>query len=246
MRIEDQFRVNLPVEEAWKLLLDIERIAPCMPGAALQEVEGDEYRGVVKVKVGPITAQYKGAARFAEVDEQTHRAVISANGRDTRGQGNASATVTASLEAVDGGTQVRIDTDLSITGKVAQFGRGVIGDVSSKLLAQFVDNLERDVLHGGSDTADVIDLEAQERDAAAASEIPGPGLAAPTTAPPAHEVDASTNGARRIDSIEPEPVDLLAVSGTPLLKRLAPVLLAVLALLVVRRVRRRRRHERGR
>ncbi|HEX4776184.1 MAG TPA: SRPBCC family protein [Acidimicrobiia bacterium] len=237
MRIEDQFRVNLPVEEAWKLLLDIERIAPCMPGAALQEVEGDEYRGVVKVKVGPITAQYKGAARFAEVDEQTHRAVISANGRDTRGQGNASATVTASLEAVDGGTQVRIDTDLSITGKVAQFGRGVIGDVSSKLLAQFVDNLERDVLHGGSDTGDVIDLEAQERDAAAASEIPGPGL----VAPPAHEVGASTNGARRIESIEPEPVDLLAVSGTPLLKRLAPVLAAVLALLLLRRARRRRR-----
>jgi carbon monoxide dehydrogenase subunit G len=195
---------------------------------------------VVKVKVGPITAQYKGAARFAEVDEQAHRAVISASGRDTRGQGNASATVTASLEAVDGGTQVRIDTDLSITGKVAQFGRGVIGDVSSKLLAQFVANLERDVLSGGAasdDTDAVIDLEAQERDAAAASEIPGPGLAAP----PAHEVDASTNGARRIESVEPEPVDLLAVSGTPLLKRLAPVLAAVLALLVVRRVRRRRR-----
>ncbi len=129
MRIEDQFRVNVPVEEAWRLLLDIERIAPCMPGAALQEVEGDEYRGVVKVKVGPITAQYKGAARFAEVDEDAHRAVISASGRDTRGQGNASATVTAMLEPVDGGTQVHIDTDLSITGKVAQFGRGVIGDV---------------------------------------------------------------------------------------------------------------------
>src|SRR5581483_4487303 len=228
MRIEDQFRVSVPVEEAWRLLLDIERIAPCMPGAALQEVEGDEYRGVVKVKVGPITAQYKGAARFAEVDEDAHRAVISASGRDTRGQGNASATVTAMLEPVDGGTQVHIDTDLPITGKVAQFGRGVIGDVSSKLLAQFVENLERDVL-GGRDTdedEEVIDLEAQERDAAAASEIPGPGLAAPSSAP--QDVDASTNGARRIESVEPEPVDLLAVSGTPLLKRLAPVLAAVL------------------
>ncbi len=242
MRIEDQFRVNVPVEEAWRLLLDIERIAPCMPGAALQEVEGDEYRGVVKVKVGPITAQYKGAARFAEVDEDAHRAVISASGRDTRGQGNASATVTAMLEPVDGGTQVHIDTDLSITGKVAQFGRGVIGDVSSKLLAQFVENLERDVL-GGRDTdedEEVIDLEAQERDAAAASEIPGPGLAAPSSSAP-QDVEASTNGARRIESVEPEPVDLLAVSGTPLLKRLAPVLAAVLALLLVGRARRRRR-----
>jgi carbon monoxide dehydrogenase subunit G len=242
MRIEDQFRVNVPVEEAWRLLLDIERIAPCMPGAALQEVEGDEYRGVVKVKVGPITAQYRGAARFAEVDEDAHRAVISASGRDTRGQGNASATVTAMLEPVDGGTQVRIDTDLSITGKVAQFGRGVIGDVSSKLLAQFVENLERHVLSGRATDEDeeVIDLEAQERDAAAASEIPGPGLAAPSASAP-HEVDASTNGARRIESVEPEPVDLLAVSGTPLLKRLAPVVAAVLALLLVGRARRRRR-----
>jgi uncharacterized protein len=146
MRIEDRFRVNVPVEEAWRVLLDLERIAPCMPGAELQEVEGDEYRGVVKVKVGPITAQYKGAARLHEVDEASHRAVIKAQGRDTRGQGNASATITISLAPDGGGTEVSVDNDVTVTGKVAQFGRGVMADVSTKLLAQFVECLESQVL----------------------------------------------------------------------------------------------------
>ena len=148
MNIQDEFRVDVPVEEAWRVLTDVERIAPCMPGAQLQEVEGDEFRGIVKVKVGPITAQYKGKAQFTEMDEANHRAVIRAEGRDTRGQGNASATVTAALAPDATGTRVTIDSDVTITGKVAQFGRGVIADVSSKLLTQFVDNLERDVLSG--------------------------------------------------------------------------------------------------
>lgn len=154
MKIEDRFRVNLPVEEAWRVLLDIERIAPCMPGAELQEVEGDEYRGVVKVKVGPITAQYKGVAKLAEVDEGAHRAVIDAQGRDTRGQGNAKALITMSLAPDGDGTEVSIDNDVTVTGKVAQFGRGVMADVSTKLLAQFVECLESRVLSGAPTPAD--------------------------------------------------------------------------------------------
>ena len=146
MKLEHEFRVDVPVEEAWRVLLDVERIAPCMPGAQLQEVEGDEYRGIVKVKVGPITAQYKGTARIVESDDANHRAVIRAEGRDTRGQGNASATATAVLQPDGDGTRVSIDSDVTITGKVAQFGRGVIADVSAKLLDQFVACLERDVL----------------------------------------------------------------------------------------------------
>ena len=146
MKIEDRFRVNLPVDEAWRVLLDIERIAPCMPGAELQGVEGDEYRGVVKVKVGPITAQYKGVAKLAEVDDGAHRAVIDAQGRDTRGQGNAKALITMSLAPDGDGTEVSIDNDVTVTGKVAQFGRGVMADVSTKLLAQFVACLESQVL----------------------------------------------------------------------------------------------------
>ena len=148
MQITDTFHVDVPVEQAWDVLLDVERIAPCMPGAQLQEVEGDEYRGIVKVKVGPITAQYKGVARIVEADVATRRIVIKAEGRDTRGQGNAAATVTASLRADDTGTEVGIDTDLHVTGKVAQFGRGVMADVSSKLLAQFVECLHAMVLTG--------------------------------------------------------------------------------------------------
>ena len=151
MKLENEFRVDLPVEDAWRVLLDVERIAPCMPGAQLQEVEGDEYRGIVKVKVGPITAQYKGVARITDSDDTNHRAVIRAEGRDTRGQGNASASATAVLQPDGDGTRVSIDSDLTITGKVAQFGRGVIADVSAKLLDQFVACLEREVLSSAGD-----------------------------------------------------------------------------------------------
>jgi hypothetical protein len=264
MEIFEEFRVPLPVDDAWRLLLDIERIAPCLPGAQLQEIEGDEYRGVVKVKVGPITAQYKGAAKLESTDDENHVAVIVASGRDTRGQGNASATIQLSLVPDDGGTLVSVETDLAITGKVAQFGRGVLNDVSGKLLAQFVENLERDVLSGGdaagsapAPRAEVgadAGLAAEEAQAAPASEIPGPGLAAPPAEPAASS--GSTNGAlgrggldggsgtaiRRIDAPEAAPVDLLAVGGQSFGKRLIPVgglLVLLLVLLGIRRKRRR-------
>jgi uncharacterized protein len=146
--LTNEFRVGVPVERAWEVLTDVERIAPCMPGAQLQEIEGDEYRGIVKVKVGPITAQYKGAARFAEQDEAGHRAVLRAEGRETRGQGNAHATITAQLEPDGDGTKISVVTDLTITGRVAQFGRGVLADVSTKLLGQFADCLETKLLAG--------------------------------------------------------------------------------------------------
>src|SRR5881409_2335465 len=115
MEITDSFRVNTPIEKTWDVLLDIERIAPCLPGAQLQEVEGNEYRGVVKVKVGPITAQYKGTARLAEVDEAGRRIVLDASGRDTRGQGNAKASIVVTMNDDSGGTRVDVVTDLSIT-----------------------------------------------------------------------------------------------------------------------------------
>jgi uncharacterized protein len=216
VNIQDEFRVDVPVEEAWRVLLDVERIAPCMPGAQLQEVEGDEFRGIVKVKVGPITAQYKGAARLTEVDDTNHRAVIRAEGRDTRGQGNASATVTAALEPDGEGTRVHIDSDVTITGKVAQFGRGVIADVSSKLLAQFVANLERDVL-SGSDAA------------------PAEAAAEPAPSASASESDeaGAPGGARTIDAPEAEPVDLLRTAGAPVMKRLIPALVVVVVVVVV-------------
>jgi hypothetical protein len=146
VELTNRFRVDVPVEEAWRVLTDVERIAPCMPGAELQEIAGEEFRGIVKVKVGPITAQYKGAARFVEKHDDEHKAVLRAEGRDTRGQGNANATITATLKADGDGTDVSVVTDLTVTGKVAQFGRGVLADVSSKLLNQFVACLHDDLL----------------------------------------------------------------------------------------------------
>ncbi|MGH9101530.1 MAG: SRPBCC family protein, partial [Acidimicrobiales bacterium] len=150
MELTNEFEVSVPIEQAWAVLTDVERIAPCMPGAQLKEVEGDEYRGSVKVKVGPITAEYRGAASFVEQDAAAHRAVLRAEGRDTRGQGNAKATITALLQPSGDSTKVEVKTDLAVTGRVAQFGRGVLADVSAKLLGQFVECLETTVLGAGA------------------------------------------------------------------------------------------------
>lgn len=146
MELSNEFTVSVPVDRAFELLSDIERIAKCLPGAELEDVVGEEYRGVVKVKVGPITAEYKGAARFVEQDRAAERIVLRAEGRETRGQGSASATVTAALEPAGEATRVSVLTELTIAGKVAQFGRGVLADVSAKLLGQFAERLEASVL----------------------------------------------------------------------------------------------------
>ena len=144
MDLHHEFTVNVPVDEAWRVLTDLERIAPCLPGAQLTEVEGETYRGQVKVKVGPILAQFKGQASFVSRDDAAHTATLKGEGRDTTGKGNASAMITAELTAVDSNsTRCVVNTDLSISGKVAQFGRGALADVSDKLLAQFVDNLNQ-------------------------------------------------------------------------------------------------------
>ena len=235
MKIEDEFRVDVPIDEAWKVLLDLERIAPCMPGAQLQEIEGDEYRGIVKVKVGPITAQYKGAARIVETDEAAHVVVLKAEGRDTRGQGNASANVTATLTPDGTGTVVHIDTDLNITGKVAQFGRGVMADVSGKILGQFASNLERDVLSGGPGA----DAEAD----APVADAPGAADAAAGSETAAEPAVAPTEGTRKIDSAEPEPVDLLDTAGNAVAKRVVPIVIALIALLAFRALRKRRKRK---
>ena len=246
MEIENSFRVDVPVDEAWRVLLDLERIAPCLPGAQLQEIEGDEYRGVVKVKVGPITAQYKGTAKLESVDEATHTALLAATGRDTRGQGNASAAIKLMLVPEGDGTRVDVETDLAITGKVAQFGRGVIGDVSNKLLAQFVENLERDVL-----SADLVDLTTSEATDHAESGDSGEAVeeeadelvaeAVAARAEPAAEPSGNGAAVRRIDGPEAEPVNLLEVSGSPLARRLAPLAGTVVFVLFVRWLLRRHR-----
>ena len=152
MELNIDFEVSAPIEKVWEVINNVELIAPCLPGAQLEEVENDEYRGFVKVKVGPITAQYKGVAKFVEKDDSNHRVVIRGEGRDTRGAGNAAADITASLESITEGTRVNVVTDLKITGKVAQFGRGVMADISKKLMGQFADNLSELVLAEGGNS----------------------------------------------------------------------------------------------
>ena len=143
MEMSNDIEVNASASDVWAAFNDVERIAPCLPGAQLTEIEGEEYRGVVKVKVGPVNAQYKGKATFVERDQDAMKVVILAEGRETRGQGNASATITATVEALgDDRTKVGVNTDLKITGKVAQIGRNLIPDVSAKIMDQFADNLE--------------------------------------------------------------------------------------------------------
>ena len=212
MELINEFEVDAPLDVVWSVLTDVERIAPCLPGAQLQEVEGDEYRGVVKVKVGPITAQYKGAASFVEKDDSGYRAVLRAEGRDTRGTGNAAADITAEMAPTATGTLVTVTTDLKVTGKVAQFGRGVMADVSKKLMGQFADNL--------SELLDQVQPDSEPAvDGPASAEVSLPGQA--------------EEQVRVIDAPEAAAVDLLGAAGTPVLKRLLPVAVAVVVLVVV-------------
>ncbi|MBX7432029.1 SRPBCC family protein [Mycobacterium sp. Y57] len=148
MELVNEFRVPVPAATAWTVLTDVERVAPCIPGAKLVSVDGDDFTGEVKVKVGPITVSYQGEATFTEKDEAAQRVVITATGKETRGSGNAAALVTAQLKDEGDVTGVVITTDLTISGKAAQFGRGVLADVAANLIGQFAQRLEADVLGG--------------------------------------------------------------------------------------------------
>jgi len=146
MKINNEFTVSAPVEQAWETMLDLERIAPCLPGAAIQEEKGDgEYDGTMKVKIGPITANYKGTVKFEETDEANRRAVLQATGRDARGQGTASATITSTLQEEGDKTRVSVETDMKLTGRAAQFGRGIAQDVATKMLNRFAECLEEEI-----------------------------------------------------------------------------------------------------
>ncbi|WP_405513718.1 SRPBCC domain-containing protein [Streptomyces canus] len=210
MELHHEFTVPVPVDEAWRALLDIERVAPCMPGASVEDYDGKTVTGSVKVKVGPITVTYRGTAVFEEQDESAHRMVLIASGRETRGQGTARATVTGTLTGQDGGTAVSVRTDLAVTGRPAQFGRGVMAEVGDRLVGQFARCLaER--------------LGEPER-------VPGP-VGEPETAPepvrPAQEPDD-------------EPLDLMRAIGVPVAKRAAAALVAaavvVIATIRIRRM----------
>ena len=146
MKLENEFTVNTPMDEAWEAMLDLERVTPCLPGAQLTEQVGDEYKGTMTVKMGPITAKYDGTVKVEEADESAHRAGIRAEGKDARGQGTASATITSTLQEEDSDTtRVRVETDMQITGRVAQFGRGMHEEVAEKVMGRFADCLEKEL-----------------------------------------------------------------------------------------------------
>src|SRR6266542_3642371 len=213
MRLEHSFTVPVPVDTAWDALLDLPRVVPCMPGATLTGVEGDTFTGTVKVKLGPIGLTYQGKGRFVARDEAARRVVIEASGRDTRSAGTAAATVTSTLHPVDQGTRVEVVTDLNITGRPAQFGRGMLADVSGKLIGQFAACLAEQL--SAEPAAAAAEPAAVAAEPAAVAAEPAAPVSSVDTAAPPREV---------------EPIDLLAVTGvSAAVRRAVPYGLVFLA-----------------
>jgi uncharacterized protein len=235
IELDNSFTVPVPPEQAWDVLLDVERIAPCMPGATVTSVEGDEIAGQVKVKLGPLSLTYKGTAKFTEKDPASHTIAIEASGKETRGAGTASATVHASLKPADaeGQTQVSIHTSLNVTGRPAQFGRSLLPEVSGKLIDQFAANLAALIDSSSAPSAGASDAPASSTDAGAAA-----GDAAAGTA--ASAATATATPAQPVAQLKQEDsLDLIRLVGGPVLKRVIPIAAAAALLAIFgRRIRR--------
>jgi carbon monoxide dehydrogenase subunit G len=224
VRLDHEFTVPAPIGEVWQAVVDPERVAPCMPGATLTKVEGDKFSGTVKVKLGPISLLYKGNGEFLEKDDAGRKVTIKASGKDSRGAGTAAATVTLTLTEADGGTHGTVSTDLSITGKPAQFGRGLISEVGGKILDTFAGCLSGKL--------------APEAPPAPAPTAPPEPVAKPAVkpAPTTAEINTDPKPAperpplRSVPAApETEAIDLLDYAGQSVLKRLAPVVLGIAA-----------------
>ncbi|MFF5991610.1 SRPBCC family protein [Prauserella flavalba] len=237
MRLDHEFTVPAPIDEVWKAVLDPERVAPCMPGATLTSVEGDTFKGTVKVKLGPVSLLYKGSGEFLEKDEGARQIKIKASGKDARGAGTAAATVTVTLAAEGDTTKGAVATDLNVTGRPAQFGRGMISEVGGKILDTFAGNLAEELGAKGEDTTPG-QAPAGEKPADTSSAAASGAGAAATAA------DAEKP---KLEAVKPakeaEAIDLFDYAGASVAKRLAPVLAGLAALLgvvaIVRALRRR-------
>jgi uncharacterized protein len=224
IELDNSFTVPVPPEQAWDVLLDVERIAPCMPGASVTSVEGDEVAGQVKVKLGPLSLSYKGTAKFTEKDPASHTIAIEATGKETRGAGTASATVHASLKPDDaeGQTTVSIHTSLNVTGRPAQFGRSLLPEVSGKLIDQFAANLAA-LIDSTSRSAET----GAEAEAAAAQDAAAGDAAGAATAGTAAATQATAAPAQPVAQLQQEDsLNLIKLVGGPVLKRVLPVVLA--------------------
>jgi uncharacterized protein len=243
VKLEHSFHVPADLDTVWAAVLDPERVAPCMPGATLNEVDGDTFKGVVKVKVGPISLQYKGAGEFLEKDETARKVVIKAAGKDVRGNGTASATVTVTLRAEGDGTAGSVDTDLSITGKPAQFGRGLISEVGGKILNSFATCLasklapEEEV---APPKLEAVPTPPTEPGAAERAEAAAVGARAGAATAKARKATKKPKLTSVAPEPEAEPIDLLSYAGPSVLKRIAPVVVAALAVVAVLTRRRRK------
>lgn len=252
MRLEHHFRVPAPLATVWAAVLDPERVAPCMPGATLTAVDGDTFAGTVKVKLGPISLVYKGKGEFLTRDPEAHRVVIKASGKDSHGNGTAAATVTLTLAPDGDATAGTVETDLSITGKPAQFGRGLIAEVGGKLLDTFAACLS-DKLSPPAPEPDQEAAEPEQETTRPAREPTAPEQAEPRTAKPEQKTPEPTiaEAARETEETpaptpepEPEPrerptlvavpnaegeaIDLMELAGRSVVRRAVPAL-AVLA-----------------
>ena len=221
MKIQNEIEISAPPDELFDLLSDPERVAPCMPGASLEGKDDDSYEGTVKLKVGPITASYQGTLHFVELDRESRRAVMRASGQETSGQGNAEATITASVSGSDSQSVLSMETDMEVRGKAAQFGRGALGNVSQRILQQFARNLESQVL--SSDEG-----EEPSEETATAGEAEAEGTA------PSRDAGAARQTARPVAAPGGEDsLDVFSVVGGPMLRQAAPAVAGlVLGLLI--------------
>jgi uncharacterized protein len=220
----NEFRVPADVDTVFTTLIDLERVAPCMPGATLEEVDGDTYTGRMKVKVGPAQVIYRGTAEVTEVDHAAKRAAIRARGKETRGSGTASADVTATLAEDGGETVVTVESNINVTGKPAQFGRGVMADVGAKIIGQFADRLEAMLLEGEGEPQPAVGEAPPEPPSAPAVAAAGNGQ---------RGVEAASSGPRRIaedPSRADDALDLMEVAGAATLKRAVPLALVLVAI----------------
>jgi len=237
IELDNSFTVPVPPEQAWDVLLDVERIAPCMPGASVTSVEGDEIAGQVKVKLGPLSLSYKGTAKFTEKDPASHTIAIVATGKETRGAGTASATVHASLKPDDaeGQTTVSIHTSLNVTGRPAQFGRSLLPEVSGKLIDQFAANLAA-LIGSGSNSAEAEAGAAPAQDAAAATGDAGSSATAAGTAAATQATAAPVQPVAQLQ--QEDSLNLIKLVGGPVLKRVLPIVVgAALIAIFLRPIR---------
>jgi uncharacterized protein len=242
-KLVNEFTVHRPIGETWAVLTDLERIAPCLPGAALEEIEGDVYRGVVKVKLGAISTAFRGQASFVERDDAAHRAVMKGEGRDTTGKGNASALISAQLESIDAATtKCIVETDLHVTGKVAQFGRGIMGDVSKKLMTQFANNLntmldqqQQPAATNGATVDAAPPAPAATETAVTETAVTETTEAAAAETGSAAAATADAPKVRKINGPAAAPIELSDVAGSAVLKRAVPFIGGLVLLLVLLR-----------